>query len=57
MKGAPKVLRLSKIISGNGSSLTQLSVLNCVETLAPLVEAVDAPRERPWATRRHQHPR
>ena len=40
MKGGPKVLDLSKIISPDGSSPAQLSVLDCVELLAPIVEAV-----------------
>ena len=40
MKGGARVLDLSKIIDSGGSSLTQLSVLECVELLAPLVESV-----------------
>lgn len=40
MTGVPKVLDRSKIIRPDGSSLAQLPVLDCVELLAPLVEAV-----------------
>ena len=40
MKGGPRVLDLSKIIDSGGSSLAQLSVLECVELLAPLVESL-----------------
>ena len=40
MKGGPRVLDLSKIIDSGELSLAQLSVLECVKLLAPLVTSL-----------------
>ncbi|CAN0395820.1 unnamed protein product, partial [Laminaria digitata] len=40
LKGGPRVLDLAKIITAGGSNLAQLSVLECVTLLAPLVQSL-----------------